>query len=101
MIAYNQKGLDNLFVLDQAQDAVDAGCITAEENAKIREAYPSGFYTPNVFICIGLFVLTTIIASCSLGLFILLSSASSDSSVSKLIIFFGLACYAALEFTVH
>ena len=56
MIAYNQKGLDNLSIRDQAREAFADGCMTAEENAKIGVAYPVEFYTPNVFICIGLFV---------------------------------------------
>src|SRR5439155_11584357 len=49
---------------------------------------------------IGLFVLTTIIASCSLGFFILINSGGEDS-FNVLIIFFGLICYGALEFTVY
>src|SRR5664279_4432918 len=100
MIAYNQKGLDNLSIRDQAQEAFADGCITADENVKIGVTYPASFYTPNVFICIGLFVLTVIIASCSLGLFILINSGST-SSLNVLIIFFALLCYAALEITVY
>jgi len=100
MIAYSQKNLDNLSVRDQVWDALDSGCISAEENAAIRTAYPVDFYTPNFFICIGLFVLTTIIALCSLGFFILINSHSEDS-LNRLIIFFGVICYAALEFTIY
>lgn len=100
MIAYSQKNLDHLSVRDQARDALDAGCISAEENARIRTAYPVDFYTPNFFICIGLFVLTTIIALCSFGFFILINSRSEDS-LNVLTIFFGLICYGALELTVY
>src|SRR6478735_5819438 len=100
MIAYSQKNLDSLSVRDQVWDALDSGCISAEENAAIRIAYPVDFYTPNFFICIGLFVLTTIIALCSLGFFILINSHSEDS-LNRLIIFFGVICYAALEFTIY
>ena len=100
MIAYNQKSLDNLAVRDQAQDALDAGCISAEENTRISISYPVDFYTPNFFICIGLFILTTIIASCSMGFFILINS-GNEHSLNVLIIFFGLICYGALEFTVY
>ncbi len=100
MIAYNQKSLDNLAVRDQVQDALDAGCISAEENTRIGTAYPVDFYTPNFFICIGLFILTTIIASCSMGFFILINS-GNEHSLNVLIIFFGLICYGALEFTVY
>ena len=100
MIAYNQKSLDNLSVRDQVKDALDAGCISVEENTRISAAYPVDFYTPNFFICIGLFILTAIIVSCSLGFFILINSGSEDA-LNILIIFFGLICYGALEFTVH
>lgn len=100
MIAYSQKNLDNLSVRDQVRDALDAGCLSAEENAKIRAAYPVDFYTPNFFICIGLFVLTTIIALCSFGFFILINSRSEDS-LNVLTFFFGLLCYGALELTVY
>ena len=56
MIAYNKKSLDHLSVREQVRDALDAGCISPEENTRIRTAYPVDFYTPNFFICIGLFV---------------------------------------------
>ena len=55
---------------------------------------------PNFFICIGLFVLTTIITCCSLGFFILINGSSEDS-LNVLIIFFGLICYGALEYTIY
>jgi len=100
MIAYSKKSLDNLFVRDQVQDALDTGCISPEENSGIRTAYPVDFYTPNFFICIGLFVLTTIIVACSFGFFILVRS-GSEGSLNVLIIFFGLICYGALEFLVY
>ncbi|HET7002407.1 MAG TPA: hypothetical protein VFI33_13890 [Puia sp.] len=100
MIAYSQKNLDNLSVRDQVRDALDAGCISAEENTRIRTAYPVDFYMPNFFICIGLFVLTTIIALCSFGFFILINSRSEDS-LNVLTIFFGLICYGALEIMVY
>jgi hypothetical protein len=100
MIAYNRTSLDNLSIRNQAQEAVESGCITGEENKNIGTAYPVNFYTPNIFICVGLFLLTFLIAACSLGLLMLISAGSSDS-VSFLLIFFGLVCYGALEFVVR
>src|SRR6266700_7844588 len=100
MIAYNRTSLDNLYIRNQAQESYDAGCITAEENTKIRTAYPVNFYTPNIFICIGLFLLTVLIAACSLGLLMLMSAGSNDS-ITFLLIFFGLVCYGALEYVVR
>jgi hypothetical protein len=100
MISYNRRSLDNLFIRDQTKEAFAAGCITGEENTKIGVAYPVDFYTPNIFICIGLFLLTALIAACSLGLLMLVSAGSSDS-FTFLLIFFGLVCYGALEYVVH
>ncbi len=79
MIAYNRTSLDNLAIRGQAQEAFAAGCITREENTKIAAAYPVDFYTPNIFICVGLFLLTVLITACSLGLFMLVSAGGDDS----------------------
>ena len=100
MIAYNRTSLDNLYIRDQAKEAFAAGCISGEENTKIGAAHPVNFYTPNYFICVGLFFLTVVIATCSLGLFMLVSAGSSDS-YTFLLIFFGLVSYGALEYVVH
>jgi hypothetical protein len=100
MIAYNRTSLDNLSIRDQAKEASAAGCITGEENTKIGAAYPVDLYMPNIFICFGLFLLTVLIASCSLGLFMLISAGSGDAYIIMMI-FFGLLCYAALEFVVQ
>ena len=72
MIAYNTNWLDNLFMQDQAAKAIDEASITKEEEAAIRNAYTVGFYMPNIFVRVGLFILTIIIASFSFGLFSLL-----------------------------
>ena len=44
-------------IREQGDEAFAAGCITPEENTKIGVAYPLDFYTPNIFICFGLFLL--------------------------------------------
>jgi len=97
MIAYNRTSLDNRIIRKQADEALAAGCITGEEHTKIDASYPVDFYTPNIFICIGLFVLTVIILTFSVGLFFLVSGSNNDSIVA-LLIFSGLVFYFALEF---
>jgi hypothetical protein len=99
MIAYNRTGLDNLFIRKQAKESFASGCISGEENEKISTAHPVDFYTPNIFICIGLFLLTVLIIACTLGFFGLISAESSQS-FTVLLVLFGLICYGALEFTV-
>jgi hypothetical protein len=100
MIAYNRTGLDNMTIRKQAKEAFAAGCITDEENTKIGDSYPVNFYSPNIFICVGLFLLTIVIIACSLGLF-LLSDMGNRGAFASLLIFFSLICYAALEYIVY
>jgi hypothetical protein len=100
MIANNRTSLDNRIIRKQADEAMAAGCITGEEHTKIGSSYPVDFYAPNIFICIGLFILTLIILTFSVGLFFLVSGSNNDSIVS-LLIFSGLVFYCALEFVIY
>jgi hypothetical protein len=97
MIAYNRIWLTNLSIRSQAKQAFADQYITKEELGTIESRYVSGFYSPNNFIRIGLFILTTIIFLFSFGLFCLLFVSSIEKMVGGLAIFFGLAGYAALE----
>lgn len=102
MIAYNSAGLDNRIVQQQADEALAKNCIGPLENKQIREKYPVGFYTPNAYIRIGLFLLTIVIISFSLGLLCLMFiSGSGDTIFRGLFIFFGLTCYGMLEYMVY
>lgn len=102
MIAYNNLWLDNMKIHSSVDDAFKQGVITDAEKKTIKETYPVGFYTPNIFIRIGLFVLTNIIASFSFGLFALLFlSTSSEDAFSGMLIFFSLITYAAAEFMIR
>ena len=100
MIAYNRTSLDNMAIRKQADEAFDAGCITPEENTKIGATYPVDFYTPNIFICVGLFLLTVVIVVFSLGLLFLITAGGSGS-IAPLLIFSFVVCYIALEYTVR
>jgi len=101
MIAYNKEWLDHLTLRESLQDAFDDGCITKEEQAAVNEKYPVGFYTPNIFIRIGLYLLTLIIMLFSFGLLVLMFLSSIENSVSGLLIFFSIMGYAALEYMVN
>jgi len=101
MIAYNIKWLENLFIREQTATVLDAGCINKVESEGIYERHPVGFYTPNLFIRIGLFLLTIVIALFSFGLITLILMAAVEKSFAGLIILYGLLLYAALEFMVQ
>lgn len=100
MIAYNPLWLQNLFIRQQTAEAADQKLITEEELTGINAAYPVQFYSPNIFIRVGLFILTIVILLFSFGLFALLLISSIEKGFAGLAIFFGLLSYAALEYFV-
>jgi uncharacterized membrane protein YgcG len=101
MIAYNREWLDNAALQAEAGQAYQEACISAEEKARIDAAYPSGFYTPNPFIRIGLFLLTAMIVLFSLALCCLIFMNGIEHAWRGLLFFFGLAVYAALELFIR
>ncbi len=100
MIAYNKLWLDNVQLQQQAGREFDEHCISKEENEAINQKYAVGFYMPNPFVRIGLFVLTVIIAAFTLGLFSLLFLSGGVESFGALSVVFGVITYAALELMV-
>ena len=61
MIAYKEKSLDQLVINEECEKALKRQLITAEEYGAIKAAHKSQLYSPNMFIRIGLFVLTVVI----------------------------------------
>lgn len=101
MIAYNNTWLNNLLVRRQADKALQEQCISQQEKEQLYIAYPAGFYTPNGFVRIGLFILTLIIVLFSMGLVSLLFiSAFKEEQYGLLLVVFGMGIYAGLEWMV-
>ncbi len=101
MIAYNTLGLNNLFIQQQAAEAFHQNCLDKAEWDAINNQYPSPFYSPNFFISIGLFILTTVIVLFSFGLFSLLFLNSIEHAVGGIAVFYALVAYVALEYLVQ
>jgi hypothetical protein len=102
MIAYNNEWLNNLLVRTQADKACGIQCITAPEKEQVYTAYPVGFYTPNPFVRIGLFILTLVILIFTMGLCSLLFLTSGgDATIGGMYVFFGLLIYGVLEVMVN
>lgn len=101
MIIYNNIWLANLLIRDEAQKARKAEAISIEEQKKIEEKYPVGFYSPNIFIRIGLFILTCIIVSFSIGLLMLMVSDTNVIDKWGFSLFVGILTYIALEVMVR
>jgi hypothetical protein len=101
MIAYNKFWLTNNIVLSELDTALAANLTTANEQAAAKPMYKSGFYTPNLFVRIGLFILTAVVIIFSFGLFsLMILSAIGEKNIGELLLFFGLVCYASLEWFV-
>ena len=100
MIAYNHLSLQNLLTRKESGKAYRSGYITKAEKENIDQSYPVSFYTPNIFVRIGLFILTVVIALFTLGLIGLLFMNNIEDVAGGIIVFFGLLNYAALELMV-
>ncbi len=101
MIAYNNTSLHNERIQEQSTTAFENNFLSKEELLAIKQKYPVQFYTPNIFIRIGLFILTGIVLSFSFSLFSLLFMSSLENTWKGLMLFFALLTYAALEFMVQ
>lgn len=101
MISYNTTALDNRYIQDEAESAMDKACITPEELAAIKEAYPSDLYSPNMYIRFGIFILTLIIVLFSFGILCLTQiDNGSETGFGVICLFCGIVTYVIGEVMV-
>lgn len=100
MIAYNKTWLANLRLQQQVKNHVNRGEISDSEFKGIREKYLVGFYMPNIFVRVGLFILTCIIVLFADGLLSLMVANSGMIESAGWFIFLGLLSYGGLELMV-
>lgn len=98
MIAYNRTWLDALRIRDIAGEWHTQGLFDDEKWKLIQERHPSNFYSPNVFVRIGLAFFSLILLTAAIGLFALFFGADSDDGFGALSIFFGALALLMLEF---
>jgi hypothetical protein len=101
MIAYNRTSLDNLLIKEEAADAFHQQLISIEEYNAIEKVYPVDLYSPNIFIRIGLFLLTTVIVSMGYAFFLLLEIGGSEKGIGIMTFVYSLLLYGALEFMIR
>lgn len=102
MIAYNQEQLDNREIIEEAEKAFKKQYITAEELAQIKAAHPVTLYTPNMYLRIGLFILTLIISIFSFGfLCLIMLGGASEKLFGGLSVFFSIGAYIVLEMLIR
>jgi len=100
MIVYNKTWLNNLLIHHEADDALASSGITNDDVRSIKKQYPVGFYTPGIFIRIGLFILTFIVVQFSVGFASFLLMATHLINNFGWILFVGIGIYIALELMI-
>ncbi len=95
MIAYNKTSIENLYHHEQIDEATAMEYISKEQGNTIKDRLPINLYTPNLFVKIGLGVLTYFIIISSTGLLYLMLSISR--SYNLFFVFCGMVSYVFLE----
>ncbi len=98
MLAYNKDDLTALIVRENTNDWQEQGWGDAQLHQSIHEKFPLKFYSPNLFVRIGLFIFGNICISSAISFFFLLSSIGSHSS--EISIFIRLSICSVILFFV-
>jgi hypothetical protein len=101
MIAYNKIWLANQRLQNEVKKETEQGRVSNDEFKAITEKYPVGFYTPNIFVRAGLFILTCVIVSFADGLLSLMAAGANVIESGGWFFFLGLLSYIALEIIVN
>ena len=97
MIAYNRTWLDAFKIKEKAKEWLKKGLITEGVSKSIEEKYPEDFYSPNVFIRIGLFLFGSILILAIAAFIALLFGLDSTTGFAIICLFLGILCFVALE----
>jgi uncharacterized membrane protein YgcG len=99
MIAYNKTWLRNLQIVKEAKPWAKQSIISQDQFARIQEEYPSGFYHPNLFIRILLFIATLVAAGGVTGLLALMfgNAFDSEATIGTLSILYGAGSWLFFE----
>ncbi|WP_316841020.1 hypothetical protein [Pedobacter gandavensis] len=97
MIIYNITWLKNLIIQDHLKKAHKANDLKGEELYAAMQKYPVGFHSSNVFMRIGLFLVTVTLTSFAFGFLSLVLSRTNLLESPVYYVFLGICCYVALE----
>ena len=97
MIAYNKDWLDAILTKDRAREWHEKGLLSDEKWQAVQERYHSNFYSPNLFIRIGLAIFTLILLLAAGGLVAMVIEPNSEFAFSIFGLFCGVACFVFLE----
>ncbi len=97
MTAYNQEWLDALLTREFAGQWRENGLLSEEQWKLIQERNPVGFYSPNVFVRIGLAIFCMILLQAMMGLTALMVSLGSEITFAFFSTVWGAIWLLALE----
>lgn len=100
MQAYRKVDLYNQYVQENAAEALQTGCISANSYSAILQAFPRRLYTPNYFIRIALGLLTIVTILFGGLLLFIITAADSYTGAAILLAFLAISCYLAAELLV-
>ncbi len=102
MIAYSNQWLAALQVRRQAAQWNKKELITDAQLRAIFDVYPAGFYTPNVFVRIGLGIFCWVLVCSAFGLLSIAAGIfTNERAAGILLLFFGVGTLAALEYAIR
>ncbi len=67
MKAYNPLWSENDFIQKTAQKWLKQGFLSKDQSLQVEKNYPHDYYDPNIFLKIGLFIFTILVASVSIS----------------------------------
>jgi hypothetical protein len=97
MTAYNKDWLEALWVRENAGEWREAQLLSEEKWAAIQMRFMSHFYSPNIFIRIGLAIFCSILISAGMGLTAIAFEPDSSLGFAAFSIFWGIVCLVLLE----
>ncbi len=97
MTAYNRDWLDALWIKDTASEWHAEGLLSSEKLVAIKTRFISNFYSPNVFIRIGLAIFCQILLLAAMGLAAMVFSPDSEIGFAIFSIICGIVCLVLLE----
>jgi hypothetical protein len=101
MIAYSSQWLEALQVRRQAATWHRKSLINAVQLETILNAHPVAFYTPNVFVRIGLAIFCWVLMLSATGVFSGLLFSSSEVGTGVMLLLFGGGTLVGLEYVIR
>ncbi len=97
MIAYSTASLDALIAKEAAKGWQSEGLLSGSQWKAIQDAYPTNFYSPNLFVRIGLAIFCSILLFSAMGLVAMVVEPDEATGFALFSLFSGVVCIALLE----